>query len=287
MFHTADRTSTNNKNRAAGALTALKGAILLGVAAAGVAQAQPSAALDRMSITAGGFYADPEIQLGADTRFGRIDTSDEDLDHTTLPRVKAEMLIGDSHGLSFDYFRFSKGYGGDFSGDAEYEGTTVSAAGRADAKLRLELARLSYKFWMGQGNDAFGIGLGAAYLRAKISGSAEATATTTNPTASYSWSDSASASDSVWAPTVELAWRHRFNDQWRMYVDGSGIKRNGGTVEGHVYNAAVGVEYFPVNNIALVVDYGIQKIDLHRNGGSNADLKLRLTGPSAYLKVRF
>ena len=287
MSRTATTISTEPVKRATGAVNFIKGAILLGVAAAGIAQAQQSPALDRMSITAGGFYADPEIHLGGDTRYGRVDTPDEDLDETTLPRVKAEMLIGDSHGLSFDYFRFSKGFGGDFSGDAVYEGRDVSASGRADAKLRLEMARASYKWWMGEEKDVFGIGIGAAYLRAKISGSAEATASATLPVENYSWSGSASASDSVWAPTVELAWRHSFNEQWRMYVDASGIKKNGGTIEGHIYNGAIGVEYFPVRNVGLVLDYGIQKIDLHRNGDRTADLDLKLTGPSAYLKVRF
>ena len=37
----------------------------------------------------------------------------------------------------------------------------------------------------------------------------------------------------------------------------------------------------------LVADYGIQKIDLHRNGERTADIDLKLTGPSAYVKVRF
>lgn len=285
MSRTAKPAST--VTRANGAVNLIKGAILIGAAAAGFAQAQQSPALDRASITAGAFYADPEIHLGGDTRYGRIDTPDEDLDHATLPRAKAEFLIGDSQGFSFDYFRFSKGFGGDFSGDATYEGRDVTASGRADAKLRLEMARASYKWWFGKEKDVFGIGIGAAYLRAKISGSAEATASATLPPETYSWSGSASASDSVWAPTVEAAWRHSFNDQWRMYIDGSGIKKNGGTIEGHIYNAAIGVEYFPVRNVGLVLDYGIQKIDLHRNGDRTADLDLKLTGPSAYLKVRF
>jgi len=266
---------------------ALKGAILIGAAAAGMAQAQQSPALDRVSVSAGAFYTEPEIHLGGDTRYGRVDTPDADLDHATLPRVKAEVLIGDSHGLSFDYFRFSKGYGTDLAGDTVYEGRPVSGSLRADAKLRLELARLSYKLWFGKEKNAFGVGLGAAHLRAKISGSASANVSSSAPVESYSWSGSASASEAVWAPTVELAWRHALNEQVRFYAEAAGVKKNGGNIEGHIYNGAVGVEYFPHKNIGLVLDYGIQKIDLHRNGERTADLDLKLTGPSAYLKVRF
>lgn len=268
-------------------VTSLKYAILLGAAGAGMAQAQQSPALDRMSISAGAFYAEPKIHVGGDTRYGRIDTPDEEIDDTTLPRVKAEILIGDSHGVSFDYFRFSKGYGATLDGDTVYEGRPVSGTITADAKLRLELARLSYKMWFGKEKNAFGVGLGAAYLRAKISGSAQANVSASNPTQNYSWSGADSASDSVWAPTVELAWRHALNEKVRLYAEAAGIKKNGGSVEGHVYNGAVGVEYFPVKNVGLVLDYGIQKIDLHRNGDRTADLDLKLTGPSAYVKVRF
>ena len=266
---------------------ALKGAILLGAAATGMAQAQQSPALDRVSISAGAFYTEPEIHIGGDTRYGRVDTPDADLDRTTLPRVKAEVLIGDSHGLSFDYFRFSKGYGTDLSGDTVYEGRPVSGSLRADAKLRLELARLSYKLWFGKEKNVFGVGLGAAHLRAKISGSASANVSSAAPVESYAWSGAASASEGVWAPTIELAWRHALNDQVRLYAEAAGVKKNGGNIEGHIYNGAVGVEYFPLKNVGLVLDYGIQKIDLHRNGERTADLDLKLTGPSAYLKVRF
>lgn len=266
---------------------ALKGAILLGAASAGMAQAQQSPALDRMSISVGAFHAEPKIHLGGDTDYGRIDTPDEKLDDVTLPRVKAELLIGDSHGLSFDYFRFDEDWAGTASGDTVYEGRPVSGTISADADLRLEMARFSYKWWLGQEKNAFGIGLGAAYLRAKISGSVDANLSASNPVENYAWSGSASGSDSVWAPTVELAWRHALNEQWRLYAEASGIKKNGGTVEGHVWNGSVGVEWFPHKNVGLVLDYNVQKIDLHRNGGSNADLDLKLKGPSAFVKVRF
>jgi hypothetical protein len=268
-------------------VNAVKGAILLGAATAGMAQAQQSPALDRMSISAGAFYAKPEIHLGGDTRYGRVDTPDEKIGHETLPRAKAELLFGDSHGLSFDYFRFSKGYGATLDGDTVYEGRPVSGSIDADAKLRLEMARLAYKLWFGKEKSVFGVGLGAAYLRAKISGSADARLSASNPPETYTWSGSGSSSDGVWAPTVELAWRYALNDKVRLYAEAGGVKKNGGTVEGHVYNGAAGVEWLAARNVALVLDYGIQKIDLHRNGERTADLDLKLTGPSAFVKVRF
>jgi len=268
-------------------LKALKLAILAGAAVSGMAQAQQSPALDRMSLSVGGFYSEPKIHLGGDTRYGRVDTPDEKIDEVTLPRVKAEMLFGDRHGASFDYFRFDEDYSASPSGQTVYEGRPVSGSIRADANLRIEMARLAYKYWFGSDQNAFGVGLGAAYLRAKISGSADVNVSATNPVETYTWSGSASASDSVWAPTVEVAWRHQLNEKVRLYAEAGGVKKNGGTVEGHVYNAAAGVEWMAAKNVALVLDYGIQKIDLHRNGERTADLDLKLTGPSAFVKLRF
>jgi hypothetical protein len=282
----------DSRTRSSLATNLLKGALLVSTAVAGMVQAQTqstiSPALDRMSVSAGAFYAEPKIHLGANSdEFGRLDTPDEKIDEETLPRLKADILFGANHGLSLDYFRYNEKYSGDFAGSTVYEGRNVNATAEGNAKLRIELARLTYKYWFGGENDVFGVGLGAAYLRGKISGSASATVNATNPVETATWSGAASASDSAYAPVIDLAWRHSFNEQWRMYAEASGVKKNGGSTEGHVYNGAVGVEWFPHKNVGLVLDYGIQKIALKRNNERAAELDLKLTGPSAYVKVRF
>jgi hypothetical protein len=48
----------------------------------------------------------------------------------------------------------------------------------------------------------------------------------------------------------------------------------------------VGVEWFPMKNVGVVLDYGLTDIDLHRDD-SNARFRVKLKGPSAFLKVRF
>lgn len=267
---------------------ALQGAVLMTVIAAGVAHADPSPALDRMSISAGGFYAEPKIHVGADTKYGRVDTPDEKIDHETLPRVKAEFLIGDSHGISVDYFRYDKSYNPSVTGDTNYQGTPVGGTAAIDGNLQLDLAQVAYKWWLGKGADVFGVGVGAAYLHAKLSGSATGQITgLPGGTIDLSSGGSESASESGYAPLLELGWKHSFNENVRMFADASGIKKNGGSLEGHVYGGSVGVEWFPVKNVGVVLDYGIQKIKLERNAERGADLNLRLTGPSAFVKVRF
>ena len=264
---------------------ALRGAMMLGVlsmaTAAATARAEPSPTLDRVSISVGAFSADPRINIGADTQFGRIDAPESKQSHTTIPRIKADVLIGDRHGLAFDYYRYDKSYTPSLTGETIINGQPVTGTATANADLKLDLAKLAYKWWLGSGNDTFGIGLGAAYYHAGLNGTATGVVNGETATARDSISEHA------FAPLLEVGWRHAFTPDLRMYAEASGIKKNGGRINGHIYGGNVGVEWFPFKNIGFVADYGISKIKLHRDSERNADLNIRLTGPSAYVKVRF
>jgi hypothetical protein len=257
--------------------------------AATSAWAEPSVALDRVSVAAGAFYAEPKIQAGVNTSRGYISTGDQSQDHVTLPSIKANILLGDAHGISLDYLHYDKSHDADLSGATSVNGGQVSGTATAHSKLQLDLAQVAYKWWLGKGNDVFGIGLGAGYYRAKIDGNATGTVRTTTAgvTTTRDFSGNDSVSESAFAPLLELGWRHAFTPDLRLAVDVSGIKKNGGNLNGHIYSASAGVEWFFLKNVGLVADYGIQKIQLGRDGDRGADLKLRLAGPSAYIKVRF
>ncbi|OYO31314.1 hypothetical protein [Janthinobacterium sp. PC23-8] len=255
---------------------------IVGVAATGsAAHAEPSVALDRASISLGAFYADPRIDIGADTQFGRLDTPSSNPKHTTIPRIKADLLIGERHGLAFDYYRYDKNYTPTLSGQTIINGQPVTGTATADADLRLDLAQLAYKWWLGADKDTFGIGLGAAYYSARLDGTATGLVNGVSATARDS------VSEHAFAPLLEVAWCHAFTPQVRMYLEASGIKKNGGTINGHIYGGNIGVEWFPFQNIGFVADYGISKIALRRDSSRDADLNIRLTGPSAYVKMRF
>ena len=211
---------------------ALRGAMMLGVlgiaTAAATARAEPSPTLDRVSLSVGAFSADPRINIGADTQFGRIDAPESKQSRTTIPRVKADLLIGDRHGLAFDYYRYDKSYTPSLTGDTIINGQPVT---------------------------------GTATARDSIS-------------------------EHAFAPLLEVGWRHAFTPDLRMYAEASGIKKNGGRINGHIYGGNIGVEWFPFKNIGFVADYGMSKIKRHRDSERDADLNIRLTGPSAYVKVR-
>jgi hypothetical protein len=267
--------------RTPSARTAIYTATLLALSTvSALALAEPSPALDRASLSVGAFYTDPRIKVEGDTEYGRIDTGTYKADKVTLPRVKASVLVGDSHGFDFDYYRFDKDYNPGLNGTANYNGLPLTGEGKLNANLRLDLASVAYKWWLGQGNDVFGIGVGGAYYRAKIEGTANGTLNGVAGNARYSESESA------WAPLLELGWRHQLSPEVRMYANANGIKKNGGSIDGHIYGGALGVEWYVTPMVGVVAEYTASKISLHRERDDTA-VNVRLNGPAAYLKVRF
>jgi hypothetical protein len=260
---------------------AIYAATLLALSAtSAIAWADPPPALDRASVSVGAFYTEPHISYEGDTNYGRIDTGTYKTDHVTLPRVKAQLLLGDSQGLDFDYYRYDKTYSPTLSGSTNYNGVPLTGNGRLDAKLKLDLANLAYKWWLGSGNDVFGIGVGAAYYQASLKGTASGVLNGIAGSGAYDEKESA------WAPLLELGWRHAISENVRVYADASGIKKNGGSIQGHIYGGAIGVEWFPTKMVGVVAEYTASKISLNRDR-DGTDLNIRLNGPAAYVKVRF
>lgn len=245
--------------------------------------ADHSRALDRFSLSAGAYYVDPTFRVNANTQYGNFQSGDIDRDRTTLPRIRGEILLFDSQGLSFDYFTYKKNNSGAIDRSASI-GTGSSLTANGDANLQVDMASVAYKWWIGQGNDVFGIGLGGGYYRAHLDVNAAATLNGTSGTFSESYTEK------TWAPLVELGWKHAFSKDFRLYAEASGVKKNWGRVTGHIYSAAFGAEWYPLANLGIGADYGITRININRSGGgtiNDANLDIRLKGPSAYVKVRF
>ena len=247
----------------------------------GVALAQPSPALDRASFSIGAFHADPTFNAAVNTNFGRLDSGDSKSSSVTMPRIKADVLLFDSQGLSFDYYQFKRGYGDSLASNFNIGSGTVTTTGTANLDVKVDFAKLAYKWWLGSGNTVLGLGLGAAYYRVGLDLNATA-AVTGGGTGSIRQSDS----DDAVAPLVEVGLRHAISPDLRLFADASGVKKTGSNVRGEIYNAAVGVEWFPMKNVGVVLDYGLTDIDLRRDS-NNARFRVKLKGPSAFLKVRF
>ncbi len=248
------------------------------------ARAEPSPALDRFSLSVGAFNADPTLKAALNTPYGRLDTGNIERGSVTMPRVQAELLLFDSQGLSFDYYRYRRDYSRSFAGSATIGSTPLDASANVNFDAQLDFAKLAYKWWIGSGNTVLGLGAGAAYYRATLD---------TNVSATVNGNSAAIVrrdSEDALAPLLEIGVRHAITPDLRLFADASGVWKKNGDVHGNIYNASAGVEWFPVKNLGLVLSYGVSNIDIRRefdNGDATARLKVRLKGPSAFIKARF
>jgi hypothetical protein len=264
-----------------GAVGALFGTGLL--LAATPALADPSPALDRFSFSVGAFNADPKFNALVSTPYGALQSGDIKPGRVTMPRVTADVLLGDSQGISFDYYQYKRDYSGGVANSTSLGNFgTLNTFGNATVNTKLDFAKLSYKWWIGSGNTVLGLGAGAAYYRATLGVTALAAVNGQVGTLSDS------SSDNAVAPLLEIGVRHAISPDLRLFADASGVWKSSGRFHGNIYNASAGVEWFPVKNVGLVLAYGVTNIDLTRSADfGDARLKVRLQGPSAFLKARF
>lgn len=250
--------------------------------------AQHSPALDRVSVWLGGYYAQSDTMLGAGTANGSVRGAvdlERDLgfpESAWSPRLRADFLIGDSQGISIDYYRYARDRSAALADSITYGGVTYDARASVRGNLGFDFGSIAYRWWIGKGKDAFGIGLGAGYYEvdAWIRGEDSINGNTAQA--------ESSTGASAWAPLLQLGWRHAFNDRWRMYANASGVKKNGGHLYGHIYNVALGVQWFPAQHFGISAEYGIDRIRLHqRHDAYHDSLDLRLEGPSVFVTFRY
>jgi len=247
-----------------------------------------SRALDNISLWVGGYYTNNDTTIGAKTSTlnSRGDVNlEKDLDfkkHKTVPRVRLDFLIGEHQGFALDYYEVNRSKSKTLSEDINFLGNPIDATANVKGNLKFTFGSVAYKWWFGTGDDVFGLGIGAAYYKvhASINGSAELNG--------ESVAEGASTNTSAWAPNLQVGWRHAFGDQWRMYVNASGVKKNGGSLNGHIFDTAIGLEYFPWQNVGIGAEYAYTKIKLNQDRSRyDLDLDMKLNGPAAYIRFRF
>ena len=271
--------------------TALKSASLfscmLGAAlvlTTSTACADPSPALDRISLWLGGHYAETDLSLSASNSNGDISTGEVKLDHghDDGGRARLDFLAFDNQGFTFDYYALSHSTNQVLNAPFDYASNHYELDSTLHSKFNFSAGSVSYHWWFGHAADVFGVGLGATHYRAKLGIDGTASLNGDSASANAAWDANAVA------PTVTAAYKHAFSDQLRVYLDASGVKKNGGALSGHIYDARAGVEWFPWHNVGLGAEYGATRIKLWRNANSYvANLDIRLDGPSLFLRMRF
>lgn len=259
-------------------------AVLALALAAGGARAEHSPALDRIGLSLGGYYADTDVRLSASSeRYGIGRTSIEPKsEDETLGRARLEFLLGDHQGLEFDYFSFRHSRTQTLQRSFDIGDTSFDVGAQLRSRFDLDFGSAAYRWWFGEGRSVFGLGVGAAYYRVKVGVSAEVSADDAQVRVGERYD-----ADAV-APLLTFGWRYAPSDTWRFYADASGVKKNGGKLSGHAWNAAAGVEWFPFTNLGVGLEYAVTRVRLERDSSRyDADLDLHLRGPAAYARLRF
>ncbi len=259
------------------------------VAAAGSASsraaptdAAPSDALDAMSISIGDYMVNPTSYLGVNTQYGSADSGDISSHQIHVPRIKADFLLGHSQGIALDYYGFYRKYSDTFNRTVPNGSTDANISGNTNANLGLDVANASYKWWFGNATDAFGLGVGAAYYRIRTSLDAS---TNANMGAAPGMASADYSADAV-APLIQLGWRHAFSPNIRLHVDLSGVEKTGGNTTGHIYNSAIGAEWYFGKHFGLGAEYSATRISIN-DDGNHENLNIKLDGPTIFLKTRF
>lgn len=250
-----------------------------------------SPALDRMSLSIGAFHAKPEVGAAIGNNGGSsYDTGTYDAGRKTLPRISGEFLLGRNHGISLEAFRYSQTYNDSFGGTYSQGPFSATAVGGANLDFNLDVARLGYRYWFGTGNTVFGVGAGIGYYRVELETTAYGGGAAQlgnlgfgNLNNYYTRRDS----DDAIAPMLEVGVRHAFSPDLRVFFDGSGIHKGGGGVRGSIYNAQLGVEWFPVRNVGVTLAYAVTDVDLKRDDAGLQRARLKFQGPVVGVKARF
>lgn len=250
----------------------------------GESRAEHSPALDRISVWLGGYRADVEGFASIRNASNNLDTGEQKIlsGTDTVQRARLDWLLFDAQGFSIDYFRVHGDRTRSVAGSFDLDGTTYDASASVASEAQIDIGNFSYRWWLGSGGTVFGLGVGAAYYRLDATLRAQASLL------GASYQTLGNYNKSAWAPLVTLGWRTSISDNVRIYADASGSKKNGSDLAGHIVNAALGVEWFPLSNIGVGAEYGVTRIHLRqRDDGDEARLKLKLNGPALYLRARF
>jgi hypothetical protein len=249
------------------------------------ASSQTAPPLERFSFSVGGFRNGPLIGAGLDTDFGLLATGDLRPNPSWTPRLRAELLLLERQGFAFDYFRYHRGFGQPLDSTARTGFGTVRTSGRADLDVHLEVARMSWRWWLGSGSTLIGPGIGAGHYRAKLD--ARVAAALDTPLGSATGRIDETFSEHAWAPLLELSVRHALTPDLRLTANASGMRRGGSGLRGSIFMAAAGVEWFPTRTVGVSLDMSITDFDIDRRRGNvDTDLRVRLRGPTASVKVR-
>ncbi len=175
------------------------------------------------------------------------------------------------------------------SRDITIRDDVYQAGAELSSKLSYQAYGLDYRYWLWIGDQAsFGIGAGlqAYSFELKLNGTAQITGP--NGGGSAQANVSTKASTDIPDPSIGLAYRYQATDWARFVADGGAFKANVGNVDATLYNARVGMEFYPWHNFGVVTQYSYNKINAELSKDNfNGKADFKFSGFQLLARLRF
>jgi len=240
-----------------------------------------SPALDRASLWLGGYFASPTVDVRAQSTLGNGDVEFAG-EHETLGRARLDVLVGRRHGFTFDHYTFGHAAAQSLDRTYTFDDVVFDVSGELHSRVDFHAGSAAWHWWFGEDDNLLGVGLGAAWYRIELALSGVALVNE-EPVAARAGMD-----ESAIAPLVNVGYRHAFSADLRLYANASGVARNGGSVSGNVFDARIGMEWFPWRHVGFSGEYVMTRIRIEKEHDVfHADFDLDLHGPALYLRARF
>jgi len=260
-----------------------------------VAHAEVDRALDDISVSVGAFANNSSATLRAD---GAVLGSGTPLDFDrdlgqggtkALPYFDVTWRPWEHHEFEFSYFSESNSQTSTLSRNIMFNGKEFIVGSRLASKFSVDAGSITYRYWAWTSDDAaFGIFGGLQWYSISLDVNGTVGITGSDGGVTQTGSASAKVSSTLPDPSLGLSYRYQMADWARLVADGGGFKIKVENVDATLYNARVGVEFYPWTNFGVVTQYTYNKIeaDVERtNFLGNADI--RFSGFQVLLKARF
>jgi hypothetical protein len=273
-------------------------ASLLLVLAASLGQcayAEEFGALDNFSVSIGAFSDNTSASIrvdGATKGSGTVLDFDRDLGQGgthTLPFFHATWRPWDHHEFEFSYYSESNDASRTLSRNIIFNGKEFLVGGQLNSKFSTDVGSLTYRYWAWTSDvSAFGIFGGLQWYSISLDLSGTVNVIGPDGTVTGTASASRKVSSDLPDPSIGLSYRYQMADWARFVADGGGFKINVQNIDATLYNARLGVEFYPWTNFGIVTQYMWNHIDANLDktnflGNFNADFD----GFQVLLKARF
>lgn len=261
----------------------------------GPARADERPMLDEVSVSAGIFSNDLSANMRVD---GGIKGSGTAIDFSrdlgqggthSLPFISATWRPWDRHEFELAYFHDDNDRSRTLNRSLVLKNQTFTVGSTLSSKFSLDAGSLAYRYWLWIGdNGAFGLSAGLQTYSFDLRLKASANVSGPSGGAAATRTVSASASTNIPDPSIGISYRYQMANWARFVADAGAFKANIGDIDAKLYNARLGVEFYPWQSFGVVTQYAFNKIsaDIDKSGFSG-HTSFKFNGFQLLVKVRF